>query len=567
MGELYKAQLALRLRVPSFPHRYPRIGGYPGMKASAEGHRHEQPSRVDAMRARVSERPHSADGGTVASKKRRQSPCVAVVPGHMMLRRTDELEVLLRGNKTAIDRAAPASRIAARELIFCLDPSLGPISVSRLGARLMKTKMNIVVRGLFDTVWAVALAHRRFNVPLAVWISWTMARRIRRSAALRELSPAADKTQHNCNMEDNYAANSAYVRGLEIRWLSLRRFESDLPHHLRPGAGKGRVITRSHTGEAIERLLVELFLEAHSRAPRQIVLDLDATDDPLHGKQEGRFFHGYYDCYCYLPLYIFCGRHLLVAKLRPFEHRCMRRCSAGSRANSRSNPGALAAVRIVLRADSGFAREELMAWCEHNAVDYVFGLARNERLRRRLVDGLARGARRCRSGRGSRRGCFAISLRHARQLVPPPSGDRQGRADGRQSQPPLHRHLARGEDWRAKPSTKKLYCARGEMENRIKEASSICSPTAPRSHHARQSAAAVVCLVAYVLMGALRRLGLAHTSFASAAGSIRLKLLKIGALVTISARRVRIAFASACPNAQEWRLAAARLANARGSPA
>ena len=103
------------------------------------------------MRARDSERPHSADGGTVASKKRRQSPCVAVVPGHMMLRRTDELEVLLRGNKTAIDRAAPASRIAARELIFCLDPSLGPISVSRLGARLMKTKMNIVVRGLFAT--------------------------------------------------------------------------------------------------------------------------------------------------------------------------------------------------------------------------------------------------------------------------------------------------------------------------------------------------------------------------------------------------------------------------------
>ena len=137
----------------------------------------------------------------------------------------------------------------------------------------------------------------------------------------------------------------------------------------------------SHDPAAIERLFVDVFLEAHQRPPGQIILDLDATDDPLHGHQEGRFFHGYYDCYCYLPLYIFCGRHLLVAKLR--------------RSNIDGAAGAIEEVarivaqirrrwpwtRILLRGDLGFAREALMAWCEANRVDFLFGLARNEFLR------------------------------------------------------------------------------------------------------------------------------------------------------------------------------------------
>src|SRR6476620_8366410 len=136
----------------------------------------------------------------------------------------------------------------------------------------------------------------------------------------------------------------------------------------------------SYDGAAIEQLFVDLFLEAHSQTPQQITLDLDATDDPLHGHQEGRFFHGYYDCYCYLPLYVFCGQHLLAAKLRP--------------ANIDGSAGAIEemarivaqirerwpTVRILLRGDSGFAREALMAWCENNAIDYLFGLARNTRL-------------------------------------------------------------------------------------------------------------------------------------------------------------------------------------------
>src|SRR6201995_4658729 len=136
----------------------------------------------------------------------------------------------------------------------------------------------------------------------------------------------------------------------------------------------------SHNPVAIKNLLVDLFVEAQERLPRQIILDLDATDDPLHGEQEGRFFHGYYDCYCYLPLYIFCGRHLLAAKLRP--------------ANIDGCAGALEEVirlvarirarwpqtRIILRADSGFCRDNLMTWAEANTVDYLFGLARNKRL-------------------------------------------------------------------------------------------------------------------------------------------------------------------------------------------
>jgi hypothetical protein len=136
----------------------------------------------------------------------------------------------------------------------------------------------------------------------------------------------------------------------------------------------------SHNPIAIRRLLVDLFLEAHERAPNEIILDLDATDDPVHGNQEGRFFHGLYDCYCYLPLYIFCGQHLLAAKLR--------RASVGAADGAVEEVARIVGhirrrwpkVRILLRADSGFARDELMAWCEANGVHYVFGLAKNDRL-------------------------------------------------------------------------------------------------------------------------------------------------------------------------------------------
>ena len=146
------------------------------------------------------------------------------------------------------------------------------------------------------------------------------------------------------------------------------------------------------TQPLIERLFVDLFLEAHAKAPKQIILDLDATDDPLHGHQEGRFFHGYYDCYCYLSLYVFCGRHLLAARLR--------RSNIDGAAGSVEEIARITAhirrrwpeVRILLRADSGFCREDLMVWCEANGVDYLFGLARNERLTAEIYDRTGPGA-------------------------------------------------------------------------------------------------------------------------------------------------------------------------------
>src|SRR5437773_9762503 len=137
----------------------------------------------------------------------------------------------------------------------------------------------------------------------------------------------------------------------------------------------------AYDAAAIKHLLVDLFLEAHERAPRQIILDLDATDDPLHGEQEGRFFHGYYDCYCYLPLYIFCGEFLLCARLRASNIAA----SAGSVEELQriveQIRSAWPLVRMVVRGDSGFCREELVAWCEANRVAYLLGLAKNERLK------------------------------------------------------------------------------------------------------------------------------------------------------------------------------------------
>ena len=198
----------------------------------------------------------------------------------------------------------------------------------------------------------------------------------------------------------------------------------------------------SHDPAAIETLFVDLFLEAHRRAPEQIILDLDATDDPLHGQQEGRFFHGYYDCYCYLPLYVFCGRHLLAAKLR--------------RSNIDGAAGAVEEVarivaqirrrwprtRILLRGDSGFAREALMAWCEANRVDYVFGLARNERLDEAIKAELITGDAAEHPDRQAGAPLQGLHLVDAGQLEPRAPRHRQGRGHRRRGQSALRRHLA-----------------------------------------------------------------------------------------------------------------------------
>jgi hypothetical protein len=312
---------------------------------------------------------------------------------------------------------------------------------------------------------------------------------------------------------------------------------------------------------AIEGLFVDLFLEAHTKPPREIVLDLDATDDPLHGQQEGRFFHGYYNCYCYLPLYVFCDRHLLAAKLR----RSNIDASAGTVGEVERIVGQIRrtwpAVRIILRADSGFAREGLMAWCEANRVDYVFGLARNERLEERIALALQEACRASSmSGRAERVfRDFMWSTRDSwsrrRRVIAKAEWTTQG-ANPRfivTSLPPGR--------WTARALYEDLYCARGDMENRIKECQLdlYADRTSARTMAANQLRLWFASF-AYVLICALRRLGLAHTRFAEATcGTIRLKLLKIGAQVRVSVRRIKVAMASACPHADEFALAHARI--------
>jgi hypothetical protein len=321
--------------------------------------------------------------------------------------------------------------------------------------------------------------------------------------------------------------------------------------------GPSRYHKIGHDGAAIERLFVALFLEAHRTPPEEIILDLDATDDPLHGHQEGRFFHGYYDCYCYLPLYVFCGRHLLAAKLR----RSNIDASAGAVDEVERIVAQIRArwprVKILLRADSGFARDALMVWCEAHGVDYVFGLARNERLVGAIAADLAAAERESLAqGRPARR--FADlawrtldSWSRARRVV--------AKAE----------HLPKGANPRfvvtslpasasdARTLYEDIYCARGEVENRIKEQQ--------LDLFADRTSAATMCAnqlrlwfasFAYVLLEALRRIGLRHTQFASATcGTIRLKLLKIGAQVRKSVRRIKVAMASACPYQAEYHLA------------
>jgi hypothetical protein len=283
--------------------------------------------------------------------------------------------------------------------------------------------------------------------------------------------------------------------------------------------------------QAVDRFLVEVFLSAHETAPESIVLDLDATDDPVHGEQEGRFFHGYYGGYCYLPLYIFCGSHLLCARLRPSD----RDASAGARGEVERIAGQIRdrwpEVKIILRGDSGFAREELMAWCEQHGVDYVFGLARNARLQRILGPDLAQAKTLAEtSGKAERRyRDFSYQTRKSwsqtRRVI--------GKAE----------HLPKGanprfvvtslspELWGPAPLYEQLYCARGEMENRIKEQQLCLFADRTSSHWMKSNQLRLwFSSVAYILLSELRRLGLAGTDLAHArCDTIRIKLLKIGA--------------------------------------
>jgi hypothetical protein len=319
------------------------------------------------------------------------------------------------------------------------------------------------------------------------------------------------------------------------------------------GSGqKDRYKKITYWKDSIDELLVRLFIESHREAPKQIILDVDTTDLPLHGKQEGRFFHGYYDSYCYLPLYIFCGEQVLCARLREADHDA----AFGSLAEIERIVTQIRAdwpeVNIILRGDSGFCRNELMSWCESNQVDFVFGMARNQRLRKIIGAQMHEAIKQWQqTGKPAR-----VFSEFAYQTKKTKKGgwDRVRRVaakaehiDGKEN-PRFVVTSLRREEWAAQVLYEELYCARGDMENRIKEQFSLFADRVSSETIRANQMRLYLSAMAYVLVSGLRRLGLKATELAQAqVSTIRTKLLKIGAQIRLTVRKVWVSMASSYP--------------------
>lgn len=301
--------------------------------------------------------------------------------------------------------------------------------------------------------------------------------------------------------------------------------------------------------EAMADFFVDAYLRAHPEQPAEIILDLDATDDPLHGAQEGRFFHGYYGNYCYLPLYIFAGDFLLCAKLR----RSNIDAAAGSLEEVQRIVKKLRAkwpqVKLLLRADSGFARDELMSWCEENEVDFLFGLAKNARLEKLIEQELKAAKKESEEKREAVR--IFRELRY--QTLDSWTRERRVVAKAEhildKSNPRFVVTSVQMERLAAQPLYEDVYCARGDMENRIKEQQLDLFADRTSAHTMRANQLRLwFSSVAYALMNLLRHFGLRGTALERAqAGTIRTKLLKLGAAVRVSVRRVVLSLSESAP--------------------
>lgn len=332
---------------------------------------------------------------------------------------------------------------------------------------------------------------------------------------------------------------------------TLNRLELSTPE----GAAGERYKRIAVESEAVDRLLVDIFLEAHPQAPESITIDLDATDDPIHGEQEGRFFHGYYRAYCYLPLYIFCGEHLLGARLRPANIDA----SAGTVEELERIVTQIRQrwpeVQIVIRADSGFCREAIMAWCEaHDGTYYVLGLARNARLEKELAPALAQARALYEQTQQAARVFeeFGYRTRTSWSCTRRVVGKAEVMALGDNPRF-IVTNLAR-EQKAGRDLYEHVYCARGDMENRIKEQqlALFADRTSAATMRANQLRL-YFSSIAYTLMVGLRRLGLKGTELAKAqCQTIRLKLLKIGAQVKVTVRKVWVSLSSAYPHASTF---------------
>ena len=315
--------------------------------------------------------------------------------------------------------------------------------------------------------------------------------------------------------------------------------------------------TDRQTAWALHEVLVEQFIASHKRPPKELVLDFDATDDRVHGDQEGRFFHGYYDHYCFLPLYVFCGGQLLAAYLRPSKIDGAKHAGAILKLLVTRLREAWPKARIVFRGDSGFCRHWVLGWCERHEVEYIVGVARNARLQA-LAQPLLDHANERFEHTGEKQRHFgqvhyaAGSWKRARRVIVKAEHSAQG------ANP---RYIVTNLDGDAQELYDTVYCARGEMENRIKEQQLdlFADRTSCHQWWANQFRLLLASL-AYTLIETIRRLGLKGTELARAqCGTIRLKLLKIGAVIVRNSRRVRFLLASAHPYQDLFATVAARL--------
>ena len=308
---------------------------------------------------------------------------------------------------------------------------------------------------------------------------------------------------------------------------------------------------------ALHEVLVDRFIASHRRAPKKLVLDFDATDDPVHGNQQGRFFHGYYDHYCFLPLYVFCGDRLLVSYLRPSKIDAAKHAWAILALLVKRLRQAWPKVRIVFRGDSGFCRWRLLSWCERHDVGYLVGIAKNARLEAKIAADMDSAAA-CHRDTAQKVRWFRAFQYAAR------SWDRPRCVIAKIE------HLEKGSNPRfvvtnlpglAQRLYEEIYCARGEMENRIKEQQLGLFADRTSSHYwwANQLRLLLSSL-AYTLIETVRRLALAGTRLARAqVNTIRLRLLKIGAVILRNTRRVRFLLSSAYPDKALFLHAAAKL--------
>jgi hypothetical protein len=316
---------------------------------------------------------------------------------------------------------------------------------------------------------------------------------------------------------------------------------------------KGRYKKITFGKETVDELLVKVFLESHSEAPAEIVLDVDTTDLPLHGKQEGRFFHGYYDHYCYLPLYVFCGDHVLCARLREANRDASFGCRQEIQRIVEQIRVAWPEVRIILRGDSGFCRNELMSWCENHGVDFVFGMARNQRLRR-IIGQQMQEATQLWNQTGQPARVFTEFEYRTKKTRKGGGWDRERRVaakaehiDGKEN-PRFVVTSLRSKQGTPQALYEELYCARGEMENRIKEQFSLFADRVSTETMRANQLRLYLSAMAYILVSGLRRLGLKATALAQAqVSTIRTKLLKIGAQIRVTVRKVWVSMASSYP--------------------